>query len=379
MRLAFFVSDGYGEYNSSNYRVSIPVSAIQRSEFDMRHGVQCLVLSVKDWLKQNESGRYACSMSDVIIVQRVMVDAVFEVIEHWRKRGKAIVVDFDDAYDLIRDDNAAYKFWGAGLVDVALNDGVKYTEKMQRHPIEHFKMGLPKITGIVTPSRRLSADWDRYTKGFYLPNYLDIEQRYMVQKRNNETPVIGWGGSLSHVPSFTGSGVIGALRSVTQNFDTTFMLVGDRRIEEHLGIAENKYLYHPYVKADAWPYILARYDIGLAPLFDKYDCRRSALKVQEYIAMGIPFVATKSVVYEDYFGCESGIFIDQGDLEVCDESNEDAWQDAMAHILDNLNHYRQAAAHEADVYRDMYDVDMNVENIIDVYKNIVEHNERLLA
>lgn len=376
LRLAFFVSDGYSEYNSSNYRVSIPVSAMERSP---THDVDCLVLSVHDWISQTPQGRYACSVSDVIIIQRVMVDVTFQNIDYWRKRGKAIVVDFDDAYNLIREDNAAYKFWGEGKVDITLKDGVKYEERMERHPMEHFKLGLPKITGIVTPSRLLSSDWDRYTRGFFLPNYLDYRQRYtQVQKRQNPQPVIAWGGSLSHVPSFTDSGVIAALRSVTQNRDTKFMLVGDRRIEEHLGIAPDKYIFHPYVKADAWPYILARYDIGLAPLFDKYDCRRSALKVQEYIAMGIPFVATKSVVYEDYFGCESGIFIDQGDMAVCDQPNEAAWEEGICTILDNMEHYIHTAVYEADNYRDMYDVDKNVDNIVAVYEEIIAHNKALL-
>ena len=376
MKLVFFVSDGYGEYNSSNYRVSIPVSAMSRSG----HDVDSVVLPIRDWIGQTSQGRYACSVSDVIILQRVVVDSTFEMIEYWRKRGKAVVVDFDDAYDLIREDNAAYKFWGKGIVDVTTTDGIQFEQYMSRHPMEHFRLGLPLLTGVVTPSRRLSNDWDRYTRGFFLPNYLDYEQRYKhVIKRTNQEPVIGWGGSLSHIPSFTGSGVVGALRSVTQNFDAKFMLVGDRRIEEHLGIAKDKYVFHPYVKADAWPYILARYDIGLAPLFDKYDCRRSSLKVQEYIAMGIPFVATKSVVYQDYFGCESGIFIDQGHLEECDQANEAAWKEAIETILVNLDHYKEVAQAGIETYQDMYDADMNVDNIVKVYEEIIEHNKGLLV
>ena len=369
MRILHFVADGANEYNSSNFRVAIPASAIQRSG-----KAQVRIINVGHWLKQTDYGKYYCSWADIIVIQRVLVSESIEHAKNWITKGKAVVVDFDDAYDLIRDDNAAYPFWGEGEIEIQLRDGHSYKKQMDgNHPIQQFADGLQHITGLVTPSRLLCADWQKYTNAFYLPNYLDMPRYNKFPNVINDKLILGWGGSLSHIPSFTGSGIVEALQQLfSERDDIQFLLVGDKRVLEHLHIAPDKLIFSPYTKFSDWPGVLKRYDIGLAPLFDKYDCRRSHLKVMEYTALKMPYVATRSMVYADFMNSQSGEFVDQGDVSICDVANTEGWYMAMKRVIERYDEFVDYAKVEQTAAEYLYNVDDNVDAILRVYQEILD-------
>lgn len=367
MNIVHFISDGFREYNSSNYRVSIPASALQKSGL-----AKVVILGIQQWLAQSSEAKLACARADVIVLQRVLIDDSLPQVDYWRNRGKAIVIDFDDAYDLIRPDNAAYGFWHGGEIDVTLGTGYKYKRKMEPHPVEQFKNGLSHVSALTTPSRVLCNDWSRYAPAEYLPNYLDLPRYERFQKKQNEKITIGWGGSLSHIPGFTDSGISQALGQLfSERDDIQFLLVGDDRVIKELPIPAKQKLYCPYVKFNDWPGVLLRYDIGIAPLFGKYDCRRSHLKVMEYVAMGLPYIATRSAVYREFFDA-GGLYVEQGDLDKCDVGNAEGWYTAIKEVVDSFDNYKSIAAQSKIDFRSTYDVNLNVNNIIDTYTRIIE-------
>jgi glycosyltransferase involved in cell wall biosynthesis len=200
----------------------------------------------------------------------------------------------------------------------------------------------------------------------HLPNYLETRRYdpFAASPIKGNKLTVGWGGSLSHLTSFSHSGVEKALHKfLAQHGDWQFGLVGDSRLIKQLSLPDNQLWFRHYVMFFDWPRILSSFDIGLAPLAMPYDQRRSRLKVMEYIAMGIPFVATKSEVYRDFWDCKSGIFIDQGALTVCDKPNEKAWLTALNKIASNLDDYRTVALHEKQRYHEVYDSLSNAEKI----------------
>ena len=76
----------------------------------------------------------------------------------------------------------------------------------------------------------------------------------------------------------------------------------------------------------------------------------------EYIALGIPFIATRSYVYEDFFDCDSGIFIAQGDLGLCDISNSNEWLDAIESICADYGSWEARAKLSRDKYKSTIDI-----------------------
>lgn len=355
------VADGWSEFNSSMFTCMVPHHALRHAGHDST------IIHVQDWISNNSRCKTVCSNADVIIIQRVLLNESFKTAEYWMKRGKRVYVSFDDAYHLIGPENAAYAFWGDGEVEIR-NPAGKFKQKIHPHPVDQFIENIQKISGGITPGRVLADDYSKYAPMIYLPNYLETH-RYDPWFNNPVHGVkktIGWGGSLSHLTSFSGSGVERALHKIlAQNSDWQFGLVGDNRLIKQLALPDDQLWFRHYVMFFDWPRILSSFDIGLAPLAMPYDQRRSRLKVMEYIAMGIPFVATRSEVYREFWECESGIFIEQGSPFVCDKPNERAWQAAVQKIIDNYQDYQSIALREKRRYYEVYDSIVNAEIIVE--------------
>jgi hypothetical protein len=368
MNILYLISDGYSEFNSSNVRARIPANAINKTD---EHYAK--IAHSHEWLRQTPRIIQLCNWADVISIQRV---AIFESIQHietWRNRGKFIVVDFDDAYQMIRDDNASYEFWGQGIITKTLSDGKQYKKKTAS-PVEQFKAGVSKVSAIATPSEQLCLDWSPYlgpsSTYLHIPNYIEAD-RYKEPFDKNRI-IIGWGGSLSHLPSWTDSGVIEALYRVMKNNDNVYlMIVGDNRVIDKLPFAKDRVMFHPYVSWRDWPDILRLFDIGIAPLAGEYDCRRSDLKVSEYIASALPYIATESVVYEKYSDV-SGLYVNQGNKTKCDVSNVEGWHYSIEYAIEHIGKLKEMMLQHKHDYRAIYDIDHNVYNILDKYHQLQE-------
>lgn len=345
----WIVADGFTEFNSSYFTCVVPHNALVKAGYKSR------IIHMKNWLDNNAVLRANIATADVIIIQRVLLEETARMIQFVKSQGKKLLVSFDDAYHLIGEENAAFDFWGRGLVEVNYGD-IKAKKSIGTHPVEQFKNMLKTVSAGITPSRLLSSDWAPYGAMTYLPNFLESHRYSTEKKKITKKTSIGWGGSLSHLTSFSGSGAQDALREFVPNEDSViFQLIGDRRLIKQIGLSQNDMIFIDYVMFFDWPSVLASFDIGIAPLSGLYDQRRSRLKVMEYIACGIPFVATKSVVYEDFFDCKSGIFVEQGAQNSCQEENKRGWLAALRKIAANLDECRQVALGEAKRYFPLYD------------------------
>ena len=367
MNITFIIADGLSEYNSSHWRTSIPANAL------LRAGHKVSFLNIRQWMLQTEYAKSTLRQADIIHLQRVLIADTHEYLNYWRSMGKAVVVDFDDHYSLIHGDNAAAKFWLHGKVDVKLEYGISYITKMPEHPLEQFENGLPLCTAGITPSKILSQYWETGVPMFVVPNYLESAMYLNVRKHiNDPNIVLGWGGSLSHVQSWKDSGINEALKRILQERDNVrLLIVGDQRVVDQLPLRRDKVFFTPYVGWWAWQSTLKRYDVGLAPLAGDYDDGRSSLKVAEYLMAGLPFVASKSPVYEDFFAAESGLFTQHGHDEETYDERVESWYSSTIDVIDRIEYYRLMAKEAIDLHGMRYDVDRNVDNIISVYEEIM--------
>jgi len=368
MVICYIVADGISEYNSSGFRVSTPADALLRAGYEVH------ILNVRQWMAKTEYARSICQKADIIHLQRVLVTDTHGDILYWRSKGKAVVVDFDDAYQMIHDDNAAAPFWLHGEVEVRLPTGVEYSTKMDEHPVDQFQKGLDVCTALITPSAILSDDWRVGAPEFVVPNFLDTKLYRAAPKHNNSPNIIlGWGGSLSHVQSWKDSGINEALQQILQERDNIrLLIVGDHRVVDQLPMRKDRIMFSPYTAWWNWQNTLMRYDIGLAPLAGDYDDRRSNLKVAEYLMSGLPFAATKSPVYEEFFEADSGRFVEHGYDKENYQSRTEDWYYSTMDIIDRIEYYRDRAESNIETYGMRYDADRGVSKIISVYKQIIE-------
>ena len=370
MRICHFVSDSFGEYNSANWRGRIGANAINRTRKNL-----CVLLGIEDWMKDRVRSEVA--RADIIVVERVLVEESVDRAKYWSSLGKPIVIDIDDGYSLLQPQkesgNQAARFWKEGLVDVSIG-GYKYEKRLEVTPLEQFRRGLKYCAGITMPSKILMEDWQMYAPCYYIPNYIDPE-RYLPHRQklphNSDEIIIGWGGSMSHKISFERSGVAEGLRRLFQEKkNVKFLLAGDNRILDILKLPPDRVIYQSYVNMYEWPRVLARMDLGIAPLQGRYDHSRSSLKAAEYSTMGIPFLATGCPTYSEWQGANIGWYVDDGPEDEKDK-RAGIWFSRLRDMVNRYDTYKQLMDADFD-YAQTWWVDNRVEDIVQTYQTIID-------
>lgn len=354
MNIVYVYADNPREWNCSEWRCAVPARAIQRTG---RHRAD--LIYIDDFARKTPAAEALCRAADIIVVQRNLFGPVLAAIQHWKARDKVVIAEFDDAYDLMPPTNAAFPFWGKGLIQ---RPG-EATLKLDPPPLTQFRWGLGLVHAATLPSKRLADDWRSFTETIYLPNYIDLEKYANAIPEAHEGVVIGWGGSLSHLQSFTGSGVLPALKRVCRaRPQVKVMIAGnDRRILEQLGLPENQSLYQPWTPYSEWPRVLVKLDIGIAPLSGAYDDRRSWIKPLEYLVMKIPWAASDSPAYHDLRAY--GWLV---------KNTPNAWERVLLDMVDHLPDYRQEAAGSPYLFGVSQGVEENVERILATYAGIIQ-------
>ena len=368
MKIVHTLSDSASEFNSSRWRSLVPCRALLKAGYDVS------IVSIVQWMKHSDEIKRIVADADLIVIQRVMIEESLERAKFWRERGKAIVTDFDDAYQMIDSSNLAHKFWAKGEVEINAPYGVSYTSKLAKHPIDQFIAGVKAYcVGGSMPGKVLAEDWRKHFPCWYVPNYINFDEYlpYRKPKRLGKTITIGYGGSLSHVPSFKLSGVEQALAKVLRKRpQVKLLLCGDKRLYDRMPVPSDRKEYLPYVFWREWAKILNRFDIGIAPMALRYDASRSHIKPIEYVTMGIPFVATKSLAYTDWY--EAGLFVPD-DVEI--ESIEERavlWENMLLDMIDNLSDHT-ARVESRFSMAEQWEVNRNVPNLISTYEDMISH------
>jgi glycosyltransferase involved in cell wall biosynthesis len=352
MRIVYVYADSPQEWNCSEWRCAVPARAINRTG---RH--QADLINIEDFAYHRPPAEEACAAADVLVVQRNLFGPVLQAIQYWKSRDKVLIADFDDAYDRMHPSVANAQFWGQGLVV----RGGKVVNKIQPPPIEQFKWGLRLVHAATAPSRILAQDWQAYTTMLYLPNYIDLSRYENTTHNQHDGVILGWGGSISHLQSFTGSGILAALKRVCKaRPQVKVMIAGsDRRILQQLPLPAKQIIHHPWTPYHEWSQVLANFDIGLAPLDGDYDERRSWIKVLEYMLLKIPFIASEGPAYQELR--PYGWLVN---------NTANAWERVLLDMIDHLEDYRQEAAVAPYMYALAQNIDEHVDELLKIYNSV---------
>ena len=357
MKITYVYADINQEWNTSQWRCVAPAQALNRSGKHVAN-----LLDNKSFVDNTPEAQGMCQMADVILVERKLFGDTLTAIQRWKARGKLMVADFDDAYNLIHPTNSTYHFWKEGIVRALGPDQKETTRQMNPLPMTQFKWGLQMVHAATMPSKTLAEDWCAYTDTYFQPNYIDPKNYMSAAAPQHEGIIIGWGGSLSHLQSFSDSGVITALQRICASRpNVKVMICGDQRVFDRVKLPENQKLFQGYVPFYEWPRTIANFDIGLAPLHGDYDGRRSWIKILEYMVMKTPWVASHSLSYDDYEAY--GKLVD---------NRPEAWEKALLNIIDHLEEHRARAAGEPYKFGMSQGIDLNVDNIVGVYSTIAK-------
>jgi glycosyltransferase involved in cell wall biosynthesis len=356
MNIVYVYADNPQEWNCSEWRCAVPARAFNRT-----HRHRAALVSIAEFASNSNLSQQACEAAEVIVVQRNLIEGVLPAIQHWKAHDKVVVADFDDAYNLMQPSNPAYLFWTQGMVREIKPDGEIACSRLDPPPLTQFKWGLRLVHAATVPSTRLASDWQAYAEMHYLPNYIDLEKYQNVSPEPHDGVVIGWGGSTTHLESFTGSGVLEALKHVCQMRPQVKVIIGggDTRLLKQLTIPDEQKIHQPWISYSEWAHTLAKYDIGLAPLHGPYDERRSWIKALEYMVMKIPWVASEGAPYQELR--PYGWLV---------KNSVSAWEHVLLDMVDHLDDYKSLALREPFLFGISQSIDENIEKMLSVYKSI---------
>jgi glycosyltransferase involved in cell wall biosynthesis len=253
------------------------------------------------------------SSCDLVHVFRRWTPEVRRILESLGQRGIAITWDTDDDLSAIPRESPLFKEAGGINGQRIHNETIK----------------VAKLANVVTTTNEVLAQKYRRAGIAHveiIDNYLPSGRR--GKPRRHDGIVIGWIAGLEHNADAAKLGIARTLERLQQKHPT----VRVECIGVNLGLPE-RYRHDPLVLFEHLPRRMEEFDIGIAPLIDiPFNRTRSSIKVKEYAASGVPWVASEMGPY-------MGLGERQGGLLVPD----DGWYEALDELIGNPRLRRKLA------------------------------------
>ncbi len=232
------------------------------------------ILGVRDW---DGVEHLDC---DVVIMQRWMHQSLPAAIKDARKQGQVIINDIDDWY------------WGLSPHNLAFY--MSHPRANKNENVDHYRRIAAVSTGVLTSTPVLA---DRLTKFVNPDKIVVIDNHVEFGKFTPRThtekgrPTIGWVGSTAHR-----SNDIAVLRPAAREVRDEFRFHHSGDSEAYvpfaIEIGIDDVTVHPAVPPQRLPELFT-FDIGVVPLSKAaFNESKSWIKGLEYVAAGVPFVAS---------------------------------------------------------------------------------------
>jgi len=235
-----------------------------------------------------ESPRTARFGFDVVMLKLIMDRWVPHQIEVAQKLGQKIVVDVDDHYEGLHEDNLAFK-----MTDPSFN---KVSNR------EHYQK-IIELADVVTVTTPFLYEYykPRVKRVVMIRNAVRVEQFPNPRKHRSTPPLLGWAGAMQWRSNDA---------ETADPWLQDFLAENDLKFH-HAGHMPNTPVFADKAKVDPQRMVLSpmkpfteyvsmlNFDIGLVLLSDvDFNEAKSNLKGLEYAMANIPFVAYASGEYE---------------------------------------------------------------------------------
>jgi glycosyltransferase involved in cell wall biosynthesis len=357
VKVLFVESDEVQEYNCSMWRCVVPSRGL------LKAGVQSVVMHLRDWVLRGPEATELTEAADIIFVQRNTFGSVLETLLYWRDKGKLLVVDIDDAYEYMTENTGSpsYEFWINNRVEAEQG---KY-QQIHPKPLEQLKWGIEICGNFSSPSKLLCEDWKDHARTYWFPNYIDGS---IYKRREVYRPIdkiyIAWGGSATHLVSWTGSGLSAACKQIMTEFpNVDLLLFGDPRVQKFVDMSPGRKSALGWIPGAQFATKMCMADIGVVPLFGEYDRRRSWIKSLEYTILGVPWIGSAAEPNQD-------IIVSSG---VLTKNTAADWYEALKYYIVNLAE-RKAEAIENIPVGEAYTIENNTGTLLALFERIIKEN-----
>jgi glycosyltransferase involved in cell wall biosynthesis len=317
------------------------------------------LLDLDSFLQNTPDAQRICAASDLLVVHRYLYGPVLQAVEYWKARDKKVVVDFDQAINLLTPDIPSHSFWmhGSPLEGIAQTRGMAQSQ-FESLPLEQFKWGLGLIDAAIVSSMRLVVDWSAFTNVYEIPDYLNIDQ-YPAFKQAHEKIWVGLANG-ARMTTIRNSGLLTALENICRRRPDVQVVLSDVADQAILDIHPSQLLLRSSCRLDEWADILLKLDIGLVPIFGDYDLRLGSINLLEFMISKTPWIASDQPSFREF--SHFGRFV---------QNTSTAWEAAVVKVLDNLDVFQKRATGESFLFALSQDVNENIDKVLKLFTYIL--------
>jgi glycosyltransferase involved in cell wall biosynthesis len=235
---------------------------------------------------------------DIVVLKLIMLGKVVDQVDEAIALGQKIVIDLDDHMEGLAKSNMAY----------TMTNPDKNPENNREH---YFKM-IEKATALITSTPFLKEFYEKKHPGkpiFLVRNGIDLDRWKMRNDHSGHLPTFGWVGATpwrSGDLEILNPGFGQFLKSRHVKFHHAGNIINAPKVSTQVGIDESIFTSEPMKPIQSYPEMFRKIDVGIVPLADlEFNEAKSFIKGLEYVAAGVPFIASPSSEYK-YFA-EKGV------------------------------------------------------------------------
>ena len=216
-----------------------------------------------------------------------------------------------------------------------------------------------KWSSIVTAGNHFLASYAKQSGAknvVYLPTIVDTDNRYIPKASANEkvVPVIGWTGSHSTLKYL--DEIISVLQNIEKEVEFKFLVIANKNPELELKNFE-------FINWDAKTEIedLQKIHIGVMPLTaDKWSDGKCGFKLIQYMALGIPSIASPVGVNKEIINDGVNGFLVENSLE---------WKERILVLLKNQHLNYEFSKLGREVIKNRYSLGSQKETFLGLFTN----------
>jgi glycosyltransferase involved in cell wall biosynthesis len=212
---------------------------------------------------------------DVLVLQRPLDVVRADVVGVLQQAGVRVVVEIDDCFETIHPRNTSWRS--------------THPRTSPHRNRDHLARACRQADLVVCTTAMLAHRYGRHGRVAVVPNY--VPARYLDIDAGEHRSV-GWTGSLATHPTDL-QVTRGAVARAVRDAGVPFRVVGTGAgVRTALGL-DHEPQTTGWVSLDEYPERMAETGVGIVPLDDiAFNHAKSALKMMEYAALGVPAVAS---------------------------------------------------------------------------------------
>lgn len=242
---------------------------------------------------------------EVVHVFRRHDKVVAKFIDQLRARGIGVTYDNDDDQRLAPEESDFYKKHRPTGI-----------QRMFHEQVSVMRRAHLITTTTQTIADRWAKEVDRPIE--VVPNYLG-DQHFVRTPRNDEGIVVGWVAGVEHIADSRRLKITQTLQRVMEKRpEVRVVSMGVR-----LDLDATRYTHHEHIPLHRLGEYVRKFDVGIAPLADiPMSYARSDVKVKEYSAAGVPWLASNRGPYAGLNPKNGGLLVE-----------DDAWEAALLEMV----------------------------------------------